>query len=381
MGKYIKYVKLDTSTKPEDLPEIDFSTEQVADLLGCHPETIRRHTREGKLKSIKAYNGWNNLYSRELVAGLIAHRSDRLYITYTGEPLPHLRYLMYLMLERRNNRTAIKKIHQRYRLPLPPRAALDQLWETLMEMVSPSLQKVLNRRRGPMGEERAAEFDKLVNALGIAPLFDEIAPMCESVLLDHSRARIGIEVLITGRVSLEEIQKFIHKRWSKFYTVEELAYFQLNFYNVTEFTFVDFRRYISLLNDAEERSYKMESWNNPLAAKLKVGVPIRAQYEQWNNRAAAVAMKVIDEFIANPEVGTKDAFAAMDKLSKMFNDDLKGKDRWAKDADAEAGRQAKGAEKNITIKQKREEPVMFEDLNQEAPKQEEEKPKKASKAS
>lgn len=356
------YEELTPETKPEDLAYRYYGPSDLAKLLNVNYYTVVRHIKEGKINGKKNYSGRFQIPREEVVRLLGGDVEDKRYLHYDGIKVPHMYYLMYLMIETANDLDEISQRLNAFRLPHLPPSHMHQLWEGIICTAPPRVRRAMRDKRRVTG---VTGFVTWTESLGIYPLFNYLSLPCRDILMDHSRARVATEALIGGRVALDEISEFVERRWGRVYNVDSLKFFQHYFYNVLEFNYTDYCKYLRLIQgDEEEVGLKRKAWDDPNAAKITTGIPQRADIERDLNMAFQVATMQLSRYIDKAHQDPTELKIIIDSLRKA-QDGIHKQQKM--DADEMASAMAEAADsENIVIEKPDEEPVCFDELEQPA---------------
>jgi hypothetical protein len=354
--------RLTDSTPLDQITAHFYSMNEVAALLNRSYFTIRNWCAQGKIKSVKEMDG-KNLIPREEVLRLLHVTDDKQFFSYQGIKLPFMPYLMHLMIDTIFNEKEIDERLSNFRLVKPDPQIFFSMKESIIRTAPKNINATL--RRGRFVTDRPG-YSTWIERLGIAPLFEEVAYPCLGILHDHSTRRVQLEALLCGSIPISDIIEFMKVRHQVIYTEEELVFFQRYFYNLREFSYSDFCAYLSYIKDPNEVIAKRNSWNNPDAAKIHMGIPTRCDFERYIHSLATIsAMKAMDLGISGSANQKVDEFkACVDVFSKMF-DRMAKQENLKSEAQTEALRVAENKNAQTEIIPVREERTTFEDLDQE----------------
>lgn len=323
-----------------------------------------RHIKSGKIKTVPSICGRSYAITREEIDRVSGYSEEASrHVEYDGRRVPFFYYLIFLLISYHNDYDEISAALIRFRFPVQSKPVLDKLWTSILSTCNPSMKNTLSHKRPATGNKY---FDEWAESLGILPLFEEVLFPCNTLLLDHSNARIDIEAMIGGRVALVEIHEYTINRYGKFYGVDALKFFQYYFYNVSEFTSLEYMCYIRTFGNHEEMTAKKNAWDSPGKAKALLKIPGRFDFEANINRTAEYTMSLVDEMMSGNyhDVGVLKTLA--DTLVKMQGSMSKvAKEN--EDRQQKALSEAAAEDFNINIETPEVERVLYEDLEQELP--------------
>jgi hypothetical protein len=228
---------------------------EVARLTGRCYRTIWNNIKAGKIRAVK--EGRFLAIPREEALRLMGHIDDKTQFDYYGIRLPHEPYLLSVMIETLFDMKEVAAKCKMFRLPPPDPNIFFALKDAIISSAPKNIKAKLLAGR-PI--KNCHHLNDWYERLGIRPLFDNIAFPCLNILHDHSAKRIDLEILLTGSVSIVEITNHFIQEHKTIYTQEQLLFFQSYFYNLTDLTFQDFRRYLGYLDDLSEQNRKLRSW-------------------------------------------------------------------------------------------------------------------------
>jgi len=356
----VKHKVLSESTPIAEITDRYYTAHDLAKLLNHHISTIWRHIKDGKLQATRNTGGHYRIPREEVIRLLGGEIEDKKYFQYNGIQLPHLKYVMYLLIASRNDVHYTRQRLAEYKLPIPPASAFVEIWEGIVQTATRNVAIALRAGRDAT---KTNSFRDWVESLGIAPLFDNLSYPCRSVLMDHSKARIAVEAMVGGRVALTEISDFMDRRFGKIYNIQQLKFFQYYFYDVLEFTNKEFLRYLKLIPDHEEAAIKRKAWDEPEAAKLQMGIPTRMDYAKAMHKLSQAAMSKLDDYIHSGRQDVQQLKDLTAIFAKTNSEVIKIEKYDAENVD-NATRAAEAQADSVHIEEKHEDPVCYEDLDQ-----------------
>lgn len=353
--------KLDRTVHVDELKNRWYTVREVAELNGVCYMTMYRRVQDGLIKSQRDARGWHKIPLDEVKRILGVDVEETLYLQYTGPKFPHSAYLYYLMIETLFDLTEIKSHLEKFRMVCPDQSILVSIWEALIRSAPKQVADAMRDRRA-IYKKRG--YKNWIRALGLEDLFNSIPYPCLGVLYDTSSRRVAIEVLMGGRVSLEEIRDFLHARHSAYYTIDQLRFFQQYFYNVMDFTTTDYFAFLSYITDSREVMLKRRGWDSPDLAKIQVGVPMRSDFETGIHEIAEQARMKAMEVAAMNHADPQSFRIYSDVYLKAFDRDLKAKARVEEEM-AEAMQHAENKSKSAVIEEDPQDRVLYDDLIQD----------------
>lgn len=327
--------------------------------------SVYRWIHEGKVKTVKKFSGkGKTLIPKDELRRINNPDSEPVaYLVYDGLSFPHLSFLMYLLLETRNNDFAkVLDYHQRYRLMVPLYPECGKLWEAMLATAPKKIAQWLrNPKRHP---EKLRSWKPWLRALGVLQLYEEPFWPCMEILRDHSDRRIKLECLLAAKVPHKEICQVLLKQCGIQWSEEQILFFATYFFNTYNHTEKQYFKYVGRIGNQQEKYYKANTYNNPDKARAEFGIPTRLNMKENLALIGNYSMLNTSRLLLSPSLEDLAAGHQQAKLVMEAGKQLENLEQKERELLDEAHRKAAKEAPEISFEKKSDEPVDYAQLGQ-----------------
>lgn len=341
-----------------------FYAVEVAQILRVSKRTVLNWINEGIIKAESIFGIWR-VPGVELKRFILRTQPKSEGLVYRAFKYPWLGYLIYLMIENKEDQTAICSEAARYHLLTPSDKDMVALWQSLKRSAPARIRNRMESPKATMPTLEAEDFKGWVADLGILGLYQNAYYPCADLLEDNSEIRLTTEVLFCGRVTYSEIIDILFRKYSFRITEEALQFFGTYFFNTLPFSMEDTETYLARLS-GQEAFLKRQAWGNPEAAKVAMDLPAEADFLTMFHKMAILAGINAESYIARGPSGIEMASKSCDMAVKAHERILKeekARREREETAKAEATKSAEGAG-STGFETHPDEPKDFEELEQ-----------------
>lgn len=350
-----------------------YFTSEVAAIVKTTPRTITNWINQGIIAAERIGTIWR-IPGVELKRFILKTQRKSDGLEYHAFKYPWMGYMIYLLIEHKNNQARVCEAAARYKLLTPSAQDMEVLWASLRLSAPARIRQRMDSPTAKMPTLEAEDFREWVSTLGIMGLYQHAYFPCLDLLEDNSDVRACAEVLFCGRLTYAEIADILFKQYNFKITEEALQFFGTYFFNTLPYSTEDIENYLSRINSTESFA-KRQAWGNPEQARLVMSLPVEADILTSAHKIAALAGANTASFISRGPSGLEMASKSCEiwnKACERIAREEKARREREEAAKAEASKTADNTTNGFTPVN--EEPKDFEDLEQPAMDEQGEEP-------